>query len=347
MITLDEIAKLANVSRGTIDRVIHNRGRVSEQTQRRVREIIKKFDYKPNILARGLSRTKTCNIAVIIPQFAQDGKYWELPTKGINKAQEELKVYKVRITFFLYDKFSEASFEQACQSFFSSEVDFDAILLAPVLYRATEKFIQKIPNTLPYVFIDSYIPCSKCLSYVGEDSFQSGLLAAKLMNILLKDSTGSIAIFEVIPEDYHIMDRVKGFHAFFENCPNLLLKNYQVNREEDALVFFKKTGDILREKPDTIGIFVPNACTFQVANYLRLYPPKEKISLIGYDLVEESKPHINNGVIDFVISQRSELQGYESIYSLFKHVVLRSEIPEKIIVPLDIVTKENIDCYHD
>jgi LacI family transcriptional regulator len=347
MITLDEIAKLANVSRGTIDRVIHKRGRVSEETQQRVKEIIKKFDYKPNILARGLSRTKTCNIAVIIPQFAQDGKYWELPTKGINKAQDELKVYKVKITFFLYDKFSEASFERACQSFLCSEVQFDAMLLAPVLYRATEKFIQKIPNTLPYVFIDSYIPRSKCLAYVGEDSFQSGLLAAKLMNILIKGKTGTISVFQVIPEDYHIMDRIKGFHAFFENCSNFLLKNYQVNREEDELVFFKKTGEILRENPDVLGIFVPNACMYQVANYLKLYPPKEKISLVGYDLVEESKPHIKSGTIDFAISQRSELQGYESVYSLFKHVVLHSEIPEKIIVPLDIVTKENMDYYHD
>ena len=347
MITLDEIAKLANVSRGTIDRVIHNRGRVSEETQHRVKGIIEKFDYKPNILARGLSRTKTCNIAVIIPQLAQDGKYWELPTKGIDKAQEELKVYKVKITFFLYDKFSETSFERACQSFLSSEVKFDAMLLAPVLYRATEKFIQKIPNTLPYVFFDSYIPCSKCLSYVGEDSFQSGLLAAKLMNLLIKGKTGTVAVFQVIPEDYHIMDRVKGFHAFFENGPNLLLKNYKVDREGDELVFFKKTGDILRESQETIGIFVPNACTYQVANYLKLYPPKEKISLVGYDLVEESKPHINSGLIDFAISQRSELQGYESIYSLFKHVVLHSKIPEKIIVPLDIVTKENVGYYYD
>ena len=86
---------------------------------------------------------------------------------------------------------------------------------------------------------------------------------------------------------------------------------------------------------------------YQVANYLKLYPPKEKISLVGYDLVEESKPHINSGLIDFAISQRSELQGYESIYSLFKHVVLHSKIPEKIIVPLDIVTKENVGYYYD
>ena len=52
MVTLNEIAKLANVSVGTVDRVIHNRGRVSEETKKRVQQLIDDLDYKPNVIAQ-------------------------------------------------------------------------------------------------------------------------------------------------------------------------------------------------------------------------------------------------------------------------------------------------------
>ena len=88
--TIKEIAKKADVSIATVSRVLNNDQRVTEKTRNIVLKVSEELNYKPNILARGLSRTKTCNIAVIIPQLAQDGKYWELPTKGIDKAQEGL-----------------------------------------------------------------------------------------------------------------------------------------------------------------------------------------------------------------------------------------------------------------
>ena len=48
MITQSQIAKMAGVSRATVERVINNRGDVSEDTRKLVLEIIKKTDYRPN-----------------------------------------------------------------------------------------------------------------------------------------------------------------------------------------------------------------------------------------------------------------------------------------------------------
>ncbi len=51
---IKEIASLAGVSIGTVDRVLHNRGRVSADTIKRVEEIAAQIDYKPNIMAKSL-----------------------------------------------------------------------------------------------------------------------------------------------------------------------------------------------------------------------------------------------------------------------------------------------------
>jgi LacI family transcriptional regulator len=343
MATLKEIANRAQVSVGTVDRVIHRRGRVSLETEQRVKQIISELDYKPNILARSLSMTKTFRFGVLVPQREQDGRYWELPIKGIEKAQDELKVYKVEIHYFYYNKYSEKSFETVCAQLLCMAHQLDGLLIAPVLSNATEKFLQKIPDRLPYIFLDSYVPNSRCLSYIGEDSFQSGVLSAKLMNILVPAS-GVIAVIKQLPLNYHIEDRVRGFMSYFENKRGLELKTYTVNATE-ILAYYKAAKSIVAENENILGIYTPNACTYQVAEYLTDCGLQEKVFVIGYDLVKENVSHLENGAIDFLISQRSEMQGYESIFRLYKQVVLKENIESRVLMPLDIVTKENLQFY--
>lgn len=343
MATLKEIAHRAQVSVGTVDRVIHRRGRVSLETEQRVKQIISELDYKPNILARSLSMTKMFHFGVLIPEREQDGSYWELPIKGIEKAHDELKIYKVDVHYLYYNKYSEKSFETACSHILHMADELDGLLIAPVLSNATEKFLKQIPKGLPYIFLDSYVPNSRCLSYVGEDSFQSGVLSAKLMNILVQ-SYGTVAVIKQLPLNYHIQDRVRGFISYFTDNRNLNLKTYTANTI-DSLAFYKVTEKIVAENQDLIGIYTPNACSFKVAEYLAEYGLGKKVFVIGYDLVKENIAYLEDGTIDFLISQRSELQGYESIFRLYKKVVLKEQIESRVIMPLDIVTKENLQFY--
>ena len=67
MITTKEIAELAGVSRGTVDRVLHNRGHVNESTKVRIHEIVKRLDYKPNLAGRSLvNKQKNWKVGCII-----------------------------------------------------------------------------------------------------------------------------------------------------------------------------------------------------------------------------------------------------------------------------------------
>ncbi len=343
MATLKEIAHRAQVSVGTVDRVIHRRGRVSLETEQRVKQIISELDYKPNILARSLSMSKTFCFGVLIPYREQDGRYWDLPLKGIEKAHDELKVYKVDIHYFYYNKYSEESFETACSHILHMSGDLDGLLIAPVLSNATEKFLSEIPDDLPYIFLDSYVPNSRCLSYIGEDSFQSGVLSAKLMNILVQ-SGGIVAVIKVLPLNYHIEDRVSGFMSYLRQNRDIVLKTYTVNAIESQ-AYYKATEKILAENENVIGIYMPNACSYQIAEYLIEHGLENKVFVIGYDLVQENVSHLENGTIDFLISQRSEMQGYESIFRLYKKVVLKEKIESHVLMPLDIVTKENLQFY--
>ena len=341
MVTIKEIAELANVSRGTVDRVIHERGNYSEVTEKKVREVLKKVDYKPNIIARSLVLKKHITFGVFLPEPHQDEKYWELPEQGIKKAENELGIYKVKIIYFHYNKNSKTSFKKCFDNILKKKSKLDGLLIAPAMSEFVDnEFIKNIPVEIPYAFIDSYVPISKCISYIGQNSIQSGRLAAKLMQLVMCGG-GEIAIIRMVPKDYHIDDRIKSFSAFFKKNKKIKIKVYEINGT--TLNNLLKKAFV--EEYDLKGIFVPSAGAGRIAEYIKSKKIKRNIHIIGYDLTTRNKSFLSKGTIDFLLSQRPEVQGYEGIMTLFRHIVLKEKVKKEQIIPIDILTKENLKNY--
>jgi LacI family transcriptional regulator len=63
--TLDDLAELSGVSRATVSRVI-NGGPVSEQTRRKVLDVLEQTDYRPNLAARSLASGRTGVVGVVM-----------------------------------------------------------------------------------------------------------------------------------------------------------------------------------------------------------------------------------------------------------------------------------------
>lgn len=66
-LTIADVAEYLGVSKTTVSRAISGKGRVSEETKKRVQQYIDRMDYKPNVIAKGLAQSKTFNVAVLIP----------------------------------------------------------------------------------------------------------------------------------------------------------------------------------------------------------------------------------------------------------------------------------------
>lgn len=342
MVTIKEIASRANVSIATVDRVIHNRGKVAPDTEEKIKQILKELDYKTNVFARSLKLQKIFKFGILIPDLSQDSNYWENPVKGIKKAQTELSAHKVNVEFFHYNKYSAASFREAvCRALAE---DLDGLLIAPVSSHTFYEIIEVIPDNLPYVLFDSNIPNSKSISYIGQDAYQSGILAAKLMSQLISE-TGCIAVIRVLPADYHIDRRANGFHSYFKEKTEFRTVTYDVDGNGNKKLFKKLLKKIIAENVTLQGIFVTNVCTHKIADQIKDMSLQGKTRLIGYDLIEENIHYLKEGIIDYLISQSPEMQGYQGIYALYRRVVLNERVKARIMMPLDIMTKENIDYY--
>lgn len=342
--SIRDIAQRANVSIGTVDRVLHDRGRVSEQTRARVRRIITDLGYRPNIYARNLSLAKTFRFGVIMPNLDQDSGYWRILANGIELAHRQLGPARVRVLYYHFDRYSNASFEKAFQE--AMNADVDGLFLAPVLSVVAEKWVKTIPDTIPYAFFDSTLPDAKPLTTIGQDAYQSGVLAAHLM-LKMISGEGTIVAIKVTPADFHIVERLRGFKSVMVSLSSVRIVEHEVDSHGGEKAFRAAASGILEENQDLVGVFVSNAWTHPFAKHIHEMRPKSKIGIIGYDLVPKNRQCLQEGLIDFLISQRPVMQGFEGISALYRTVVLRDKVKDSVMVPLDIITKDNIQYYQD
>lgn len=68
MVTLNDIAKMANVSKSTVSRYLNN-GSVSKKTKEKIDKIVAETGYQPNVLAQSLKSAKSNMVGVIIPRY--------------------------------------------------------------------------------------------------------------------------------------------------------------------------------------------------------------------------------------------------------------------------------------
>ena len=105
-VTIKQVAAEAGVSRGAVDKVIHNRPGISDEVRKRIQDVIKKLGYKPNKAARALlvSRKQT-TFAVIIPKL--NNPFFDKFKLGIDAAAQNLNIndYGVRLEFYYCSDF--------------------------------------------------------------------------------------------------------------------------------------------------------------------------------------------------------------------------------------------------
>lgn len=339
-----EIARRANVSIATVDRVLHNRSGVSPKTKKKIEEIIKELDYRPNILASRLASGKVFHIAVLIPKRTERTDFWDAPLKGIERAQEEIRPYGVSVDIFLYDLQNKASFIEAVAQIKLKA--YDGVLMAPSFLDEAESFLSYCKaQEIPFVFIDSNMEDQPSLSYIGPPLFQSGFLGARLCNFGLKNSRKIMLIhISKQPDSYNYAQIEKGFRSYFDEFPlgTEILRLAIDRTDEDSVAISLKRA--LLHHPDVESIFVTNSRVFLVAQCLEELA-KSDIQLVGYDFILQNQKFLRKGVIDFLICHKPEEQGYKGMMNLYHHLSLKLPVDPVYYMPIDIVTKESQEYY--
>jgi LacI family transcriptional regulator len=346
-VRIKDIADRAGVSVGTVDRVIHSRGEVSEKTRERVIDILNELQYEPDILARTLASRHPQKVAVLIPFHTPENRFWEKPLSGIYEACAELNHFKIEVREFLYDQFIKEDFNHKAKEILNYVPD--AVIAAPVYFQETTAFFSRCAEAgIPVVSVNDNINHPWQLTYVGQDSRRSGRVAAQLMNTgVIRDSSILVVSIAMDKDNYsHILRREEGFLEYWKsNGVRAGVEIINLSIAKESYAYIKKALTQTFRKHDSIsGIFVTNSRVYQVGKYLQKIS-REDIRLIGYDLINPNIEYLNNGIIDFLISQKPHEQGYKALVAVFNKLKMNKQPSPEQLIPIDIICKENLCCY--
>lgn len=339
-ITIKEIAELANVSRGTVDKVLNGRPGVKTATKNKIMKIAEELNYKPNYLGKALVQHKErIKIGVILtPEY---NPFVHEIIQGIHDAQEEFQLFGIEITIKMLSTLEPAE-QIGILNLFQNE-NYAGVAVFPL---NDEQVIQKINSMsesgTAIVTFNSQNKSISDICFIGQNHHKGGLAAAGLMNKILEEG-GEVAVIISSKNLTCHQDRLRGFTDKIE----ILNHKFQVvevqenqDRKEDA---FKITLEYIRAYPDLKGIYITGGGVAGVGNALEITDKTGVIKVICHDLTPDSIDLLKKEAVDFALGQNPELQGYLLIKTLFEYLVKKIPPKQKVIdVPIEIVTEDTL-----
>ncbi|NLO71831.1 MAG: substrate-binding domain-containing protein [Porphyromonadaceae bacterium] len=347
-VRIKDIAKLAGVSAGTVDRIVHNRGNVSKKSREAVEKVLKEVNYRPNIHMSSISLKKKYDILFVSPKFVE-GEYWGSIYTGVLRALDEFENINVsckKLTYNQYDVFN-------CKEVYSKalKLEYDAVIIGPIFQKETQVFCSQLTEKgIPYVFVDSDVDQTSPIAYFSANHYISGYLMCKLINSIMKSGKKDIGIMQAMRVGNESANstilRKSGFQDYLvENKLQSKIHKIPFSATEPE----KNEGmfdEFFEENKDIGGIVVLNSRGNVIANYLNK-KKIDNIKLVCVDLTNENIKSLKNGIIDFLIGQKPERQGYLAMKFLLEHLIFKMPVMVANILPLDILTKETIDLYRE
>lgn len=344
-IRIKDIADIVGVSVGTIDRILHNRGEVSEKTRKKVEKVLEEMNYKPNLLARSLASKKKYIFTCVIPTHQQND-YWQKILDGFQTAQRDFAHYNVELKIHYYDQYDSYSFEKLAKKL--TKTASDAWIIAPIFKEQTLHLLENTTvSHLPFSFIDSMIEGTGFLTYYGQHSVQSGFVAAKMLDQSVAEESTVLLIRNKRKGavSNQTVARRDGFLQYFATYPQKSLNIVDVDMSENDDVANLNLLKIRLQNDSNIRAIVTfNSRVNKIAQYLENLNFPD-IQLLGYDLLESNIQYLKKGIISLLIDQRPEKQAYYTVRDICSKLIMKQEVKQINYMPIDIIIKENVDSY--
>ncbi len=345
-IRIKDIAEQANVSVGTVDRVLHERPNVSPKARAKVEKVLKELNYQPNMYASALAYNRSYLFHVLIPQHEQIA-YWEEIEEGVKTAQDALRDFSIKTEVKYYKPFDGQSFTEVSSQ--CLEANPDGIVIVPNTLEITKQFTDKLHDMqMPFVMLDSYFPDLKPLAFFGQDSFASGYFAARILmllaanepEILLARFTLNGRIMSAQQENREVGFR----HYMHDHFPQIKIVEYDMPVGQPRKVYDKMLDSLFQAHPDIHHCTTFGSKAHIIGEYL-LRTNRRDVQIMGYDMVGKNAECLRQGSISFLIAQHAYQQGYACIDALFRAIILKKKIIPVNYMPIELLTKENVDFY--
>lgn len=337
-ITIKEIAELCGVSRGTVDRVLHNRGNVNKETEALIKETIERLGYTPNITGKILAaKKKGLKIGVIL--ISKGNPFFNDVLKGINRAKEEYREYGVFVSIHQLEGYDV---EKQVKKMEELRDKVDAIILNPINdILVVNKINELVKEGLIVINVNTDVEKSDRIYYIGSDYIKGGETACGILALLTGCST-KVAILTGSKKVLGHNQRIQGFKRIKElRYPDIDIVAISETNDSDELAYIE-TKKIL-ENHEIDSIVIVAAGVAGVCKAVQHMNMEDKITIVSFDAVPITRKMLEIGIIKATICQQPFTQGYKSIELAYNHFITGNKLKkDRYIVKNEIKILENL-----
>lgn len=338
MATMKEIAELAGVSRGTVDRVLNKRGAVNPRTEEKILEIARALEYKPNRAGIALAAQKR-KYRFGIVMFGRNNPFFDDVKKGFDARIRELEEYNCTVLFRTTSDFGVTDQLEAIDQLVNEGIN--ALAIAPQNdKRIADKINELFESGIPTVTFNTDIEHSKRIAYVGSDYYKCGQTAAGLMHLMTCDDV-QIGIINGSSRILCHTERIAGFKDCLRQYPNMQIAD-SIENQDDDFTSYELTKEMLQRHPEINAIFFAAGGTYGGCKAI-LSAGRPDIKVITFDKIDSTVEMMEKGIISATICQEPHIQGSFPLKILF-HYLTTGELPaqERHFTKVEIRILENI-----
>ena len=350
MVTIKDIAEKAGVSRGTVDRVLNNRGKVAPEKAALIKAIAEELNYKPNTVGQGLAvRKKRLKFVFCIPDWPNVPFFGDV-YKGAKCVEKELNDFGVEVIFIRWDfsaSFNSNAGELCFEYFKNHEVD-GWVMDGPTADEFVALIKKKGKEIPPIVTYNIQGMTYKPMAHVGCDYEQSGRLACGMV-AFASNNKAKVAMISCGPGPIlfdNEVGRETGFRQEMElNYPQMqiILKEF-VNTSSSKGKNIIKLAEEIVNNPVIDILYLMNPGDYSLCKMIFDRDRDKRIRIITNDIPTDTvRDMIRQDIISATICQEPEKQGGRPLRILFDYVAFgkKPQIAwEK--TNLSIVMKQNM-----
>ncbi len=339
MSTIKDIAALAGVSRGTVDRVLNKRGGVHPETKARILEIAKALDYKPNKAGIVLSAQRK-NLKLGVVMFGTNNPFFEDVKKGLNDIESELSCYNCDIYVRSTPDFNENNQIEAIDELVKRGIN--ALAIAPQNQEGVVKKIDELAKMqIPTITFNSDLPGSKRIAYVGSNYRKSGQTVAGLMKLFNPDKKLSIGVIGGTQTVLCHTERIEGFKDMVKDDDSMTIADVVWNNDDDVTCY-DVVLKLLETHPEINALYFTAGAISGGCKAVKKLKREEGMTIICHDKVPETVALVKEGLIQATVCQQPYVQGTKPLQMLFDYLTTGDEINEINYTDIEIYIKENL-----
>ena len=349
VVTIQDIADEVGISRGTVDRVLNHRGRVSEETARKVQEAAKNLGYQKSLAGTGLAaRKKKMQFGFIYVDSPVASFHRQVYEAAVQKARE-LAQYGVTVLFFGISAFDQEEQYRLLKQFVLDHAEIcgwvvlgDFVQKLHRIWNETE--MQKVPVVTYNMDTEDR---NARLCFVGCDYRQAGRIACGLTALFTEERGKVLVVSEDNGQIPSGQERIEGFEEEMVHYPQMCIAGKLYMNEltlEKRKRFWKLTQKCIEEDSEIDTVYLMNPSDYGICDVIQRASGTRRMKVITNDLVtEQQRQMILDGRITATIDQEPSRQGRKPLEILFRYLAMdRMPDTDWVKTHLSIIIRQNL-----